>query len=99
MNALVAWPLVIQGIVPLGMILAIAMGPNRSLASWVVHVLAAAAFLAAIGLAGLWLALPWYTPWVMMVPLAGSEASTPGGRHPCAAGSGWWPPPDSQSSA
>ena len=66
MNAHVTWALLVQGVLPLGVILLIAFGPDRSKASWLAQGLSAAAFLTMVGLAGLWLVLPWYTPWVMV---------------------------------
>ncbi|MEQ9399611.1 MAG: peptidoglycan DD-metalloendopeptidase family protein [Longimicrobiales bacterium] len=75
MNPLVGWALVLQGLVPLAAIAAIPTGPRRSRAVWWGQVVAAGFMIVAVGLAGLWLALPWYFPWVMMMLLVGAASA------------------------
>ena len=65
MSSLVAATIFLQGLVPLVAILLIAMGPERSRASWLSQVACAGALLAAVGLSGPALAVPWYLPRVM----------------------------------
>jgi hypothetical protein len=55
-------PLVLQLIVPLGLLAWLAFGGASSRAGWALRVLVLACYLAAIGAGGLWLILPWFTP-------------------------------------
>ncbi|HEY8257453.1 MAG TPA: M23 family metallopeptidase [Gemmatimonadales bacterium] len=54
-------PLIVQAIVPIGLIAWLALGRPPSRAGWVLRVIVVAGYLIAIGLVGLWLVYPWYT--------------------------------------
>jgi hypothetical protein len=62
--------IVVQGMVPFLLIAWIASGRIRSRAGWYVTILITALWLVAGMLAGIWLALPWYFPRVLLVLLA-----------------------------
>src|SRR5215203_3030424 len=57
-------PLILQLIVPLGLIAWLVFGRAPSRAGWALQVLVVACYLAAMGAGGLWLVLPWFTPLV-----------------------------------
>ena len=63
--------LVSQLLVPLVLIGRIGFGPVRAPAVWTLDVALAASYLLAIAVAGPWLALPWYLPWVFAGLLLG----------------------------
>lgn len=58
MNPLEVLTLVLQGVIPLTLIAAVAFARPRGRASWLLGIGVAAAYLVAIALAGLWLVLP-----------------------------------------
>ena len=59
----VVWlPLVFQLLIPLSLLAWIAVGRPSSISAWVVRSVLTACYLVAIGVGGLWLILPWYTP-------------------------------------
>lgn len=70
MLAVQGLPLVLQAAVPLALLAWQALGPNRSIAEWLLKTVSVAAYLAAIHLVGVWLVLPWYTALVFLVLLA-----------------------------
>lgn len=72
MNPLVVWPILLQAVIPIAVVVALSVGPTRSRAWWGAHVLMAAMLIVTVALAGLWLALPWYLPWVMGALLVAS---------------------------
>lgn len=78
--------LTLQLLVPTGLIGHIAFGRHPDRLRWVLEVLAAAAWLGAIALAGLWLVLPRGTAWLLLVLLAAAAVfSAPfAGRRPVA---------------
>lgn len=69
---MVFWSVLLQGVIPLGSTLAIPLGPRRSKAMWSSQLSCVALMLTAVALSGLWLALPWYLPWIMAALLAGA---------------------------
>ena len=71
-NPLVVWPILLQAVIPIAVVVALSVGPTRSRAWWGAHVLMAAMLIVTVALAGLWLALPWYLPWVMGALLVAS---------------------------
>jgi hypothetical protein len=64
--------LLLQFVVPVVLVARVALARRRTPSSWVVDTALAASYLAAITLAGLWLALPGYLPWVYLILLLGS---------------------------
>lgn len=60
----------LQLIVPLLLILWLALRPAKSRAGWLLQILATVAYLAAIGLAGEWLALPRWLAWLWLALFA-----------------------------
>lgn len=62
--------IVVQGIIPFLLIAWIASGRIRSRAGWYVTMLITALWVGAGMLAGIWLALPWYFPRILIVLLA-----------------------------
>jgi hypothetical protein len=70
---LVWMQVVLQAVVPLGLLGWLAFGRHPSRLAWALAVALAGLYLVAIGLAGLWLLLPWYLPLVygaLIVPAA-----------------------------
>lgn len=66
----VVWvPLLLQLAVPLGLLLWLAFGRPRDVVSWLVRVILVTCYVVAVGAAGLWLVLPWYTPLIYGVAL------------------------------
>jgi hypothetical protein len=55
-------PAILQATVPIALIVWLALGRPPTRAGWILRVVLVASYLVAIGLVGLWLALPWYTP-------------------------------------
>ncbi len=81
MDALERSTLVLQAVVPAGLLAWMAWGPRRRPLSWALDLALVAAWLAAVGLAGLWLALPRGLLWIwlaLLVPAA--WAGWPGRR-------------------
>lgn len=73
----VAIPLLTQLVIPLGLIAWLAFGRPRSRASRVLTAVLTAVFIVAIGVAGLWLVLPWFMPFayaaLLVIALVGSR--------------------------
>jgi hypothetical protein len=87
MTGIEATTLFVQLLVPAGLIARVAFAGHRTRFSWVVDLALAASYVAAIALAGLWLALPAYLPWVFLILLVGAAAvrirsSNPAGIGP-----------------
>ncbi|HEX3273394.1 MAG TPA: M23 family metallopeptidase [Gemmatimonadales bacterium] len=67
----VVWiPLVVQGVLPAGLLIWLAWRRPRSRLSRMLGTLLVATVIALVGTAGLWLALPWYLPVLYSVALA-----------------------------
>ncbi len=62
-------PLVLQLLVPAALLAWLAVGRPASLGAWGARVLLTSGYLGAIGIGGLWLILPWYTPLIYGVAL------------------------------
>jgi hypothetical protein len=59
----VIWlPLILQVVVPSALLAWLALGRPASRMAWVLRVLLSAGYILGIAMAGLWLILPWYTP-------------------------------------
>ncbi len=59
----VVWfPLVFQFLIPLSLLPWLAFGRPMSRTGWLLRTLLVVCYLAATGIGGLWLILPWYTP-------------------------------------
>ena len=59
----VVWiPLLLQLLIPLSLLAWLAFGRISSLGAWAVRAVLIGCYLVAIGVGGLWLILPWYTP-------------------------------------
>lgn len=52
--------IVLQVLIPLALLAGLALGPARSRATWLTETIVVAAYLAAIAIAGMWLAIPWF---------------------------------------
>ncbi len=76
-------PLLLQLLVPAVLLTAVLVSSQHvSVATFAVAAAAVLAYLLAIGAAGLWLVLPWYTPWAYLVVLIGIVvARWPQGRQ------------------
>jgi hypothetical protein len=57
-------PLLVQGLMPLGLLAWLGFGRPRSRTGWVLRALLVACYIVATGVGGLWLIFPWYTPLV-----------------------------------
>jgi hypothetical protein len=55
-------PLVFQLLGPLGLLAWLAFGRPSSASAWVIRAILTGSYIIAIGVGGLWLILPWYTP-------------------------------------
>lgn len=84
MTALVGIVLVLQLFVPVALIAWIAFGRSVGIRELLWDASITATYLLAIAIAGLWLALPWYLPWVYLLLLVAAVASRvrPGSRRP-----------------
>ena len=60
-------PVIVQGIVPVLLLLWMILATPRSFVGWFVRLVFVSIYLLAVWLAGLWLALPWYLPLVFGV--------------------------------
>lgn len=69
-----AFLLALQIALPLALLLWLALRPLKSRLGFVVQVVATAAVLIALHLAGLWLAPPWWTPWLWWILFGGALA-------------------------
>jgi hypothetical protein len=66
----VLWvPLVFQLLIPMSLLAWLAFGRPSSVSAWVIRAVLTACYLVAIGVGGLWLTLPWYTPVIYVVLL------------------------------
>jgi hypothetical protein len=66
----VVWlPLVLQLLIPVGLLAWLALGRPSSIGAWVIRAVLAGCYFVAIGVGGLWLILPWYTPLIYGVLL------------------------------
>ena len=72
MTALPLDLLLLQVVVPVGLLAWLALGRPRSRAAWTARVMLAAAYVVAVALAGLWLALPVHLPvaYLALLPVA-----------------------------
>lgn len=71
--------LVLQLLIPLGLVARVGFVRKRTRLSWGLDLVLAVSYLAAIALAIPWLALPWYLPWVFAALLL--VAAVAGGRR------------------
>jgi hypothetical protein len=64
MMSLLWLPIVLQIVAPIALLTLLAMGREKSDAAWVLTAVSVGLYLGAIAIAGLWLLLPWYTPFL-----------------------------------
>jgi hypothetical protein len=55
-------PIVLQVIAPIVLLTLLAMSRERNDAAWLLTTISVGLYLAAVGIGGIWLVLPWYTP-------------------------------------
>jgi hypothetical protein len=78
----VVWaPLLLQLMAPLALLAWLAFGRPRSRAEWLLRVGFVASYILAVGMAGLWLVLPWYTPVIYCGLFLLAAASSLAGRR------------------
>jgi hypothetical protein len=69
MLALHGVPFVLQVGVPLALLAWQTLGPNRSIAQWLIKTVVIAGYLGAAHMVGLWAVLPWYSALILLVAL------------------------------
>jgi hypothetical protein len=78
-------PLLLQVVVPLGLLIWLAIGRPRNRAGWLLRVVLVTGYLVAVAAGGMWLVIPWYTPLIFGLALLLAIAhSLPRSRLPAA---------------
>jgi hypothetical protein len=66
----VLWvPLLLQVVLPVGLLLSLAFGRSQNVMAWLLRVVLVTCYVVGISAGGLWLVLPWYTPLIFGLAL------------------------------